>query len=104
MRISCVNTGKLDKSWVGRELNDAAIAELHGIRAHNGLDLCGEEGEYHTLVTDGPLFMRSIAIRAYTQRSADTLAYMEIQELELLTTQSPTSPSDSATGAGSVPY
>lgn len=83
-RISCVNTRWLDQSWIGRELNDAAIAELRLIRDQNGLDLCGEEGEYHTLVIDGPQFTRSIDIRAFSTRTSDALAYMDIHELELV--------------------
>jgi diphthine-ammonia ligase len=28
-----------------------------------GVDVCGENGEYHTLVVDGPIFRRRLAIR-----------------------------------------
>lgn len=83
-RFSCVRTRRLDESWVGRELNDFAIAELRVIGERTGLDLCGEEGEYHTLVTDGPQFTRGIDIRSYSIRTADSLAYMDICELELI--------------------
>jgi diphthine-ammonia ligase len=83
-RFSCAKTGWLDESWIGRELNASALAELRSIRERNGLDLCGEEGEYHTLVTDGPGFTRSIDIRSYSTRIAGPLAYMAIHELELL--------------------
>ena len=83
-RFSCVKTRWLDESWIGRELNDSALAELRSIRERNGLDLCGEEGEYHTLVTDGPRFTRGIDIRCYSKRVAGPLAYMAIHELELL--------------------
>ena len=82
-RFSCVNTRWLDESWVGRELDDAAIAELRIIREQTGLDLCGEEGEYHTMVTDGPPFTRGIDIRSYSKRIAGSLAYMEIHESAL---------------------
>ena len=82
-RFSCVKIRWLNESWVGRELNDLAIAELRVIREQTGLDLCGEEGEYHTLVTDGPQFMRGIDIRSYSKRIAGSLAYMEIHELAL---------------------
>ncbi len=73
----------LNESWIGRELNDSAIDELHTIHELTGLDLCGEEGEYHTMVVDGPQFTRGIDIRSYSKRIADSLAYMEIRELEL---------------------
>ncbi len=82
-RFSCVKTRWLDENWVGRELNDSAIAELRIIRERTGLDLCGEEGEYHTLVLDGPQFTRGIDIRSYSRRVAGSLAYMEIHALEL---------------------
>ena len=81
--FSCVNTRWLGAEWVGCELDAAAIAALRGIRERNGLDLCGEEGEYHTLVTDGPAFTRPIRIRSHATRTRDELAYMEISEMEL---------------------
>jgi diphthine-ammonia ligase len=81
--FSCVNTRWLAAGWVGRELDDSAIADLRGVRDRTGLDLCGEEGEYHTLVTDGPSFTRPIRIRSHSKRTMDLLAYMEIHELEL---------------------
>jgi len=83
VRISCVNTRWLHASWVGRELNDAAMAELHSVREQNGLDLCGENGEYHTLVTDGPMFTHRIEIGSFVTHVADSLAYMEIHAAEL---------------------
>jgi len=83
-RFSCVNTRWLNEDWIGRDLNESALAELRIIREQTGLDLCGEEGEYHTLVIDGPQFTRGIEIRSYSKRVADSLAYMEIHELELI--------------------
>lgn len=82
-RVSCVHTRWLNEHWIGRELNHSAIAELRVVRERTGLDLCGEEGEYHTLVIDGPQFTRGIDIRSYSQRTADSLAYMEINESAL---------------------
>ena len=82
--FSCVNTRQLGEDWIGRELNDSAIAELGIIRQRTSLDLCGEEGEYHTLVIDGPQFRRGIDIRSYSKRAADSLAYMQIHEMEFI--------------------
>lgn len=83
VRFSCVDTRWLKGGWVGRELDEQAIAELRVIRRQTGLDLCGEEGEYHTLVTDGPQFTRAIKIRSYSEHKTDSLAYMEIHKSEL---------------------
>ena len=81
--VELVQTRWLTEDWIGRELTDSSIADLRAVRERNGLDLCGEEGEYHTLVTDGPQFSQTIDIRSYSKRAEDSLAYMEIHELEL---------------------
>lgn len=83
VRFSCAKKRWLTESWVGRTLNEAAIDELQTIRERNGLDLCGEEGEYHTLVTDGPQFSRAIQVQSYSVRTAESLAFMEIHQQTL---------------------
>jgi uncharacterized protein (TIGR00290 family) len=82
--FSCIKTRWLTADWVGRELDRAAIADLRAIRDRNGLDLCGEEGEYHTLVTDAPVFRRRLHIAASRVRERDDLAYLEIERAELV--------------------
>ena len=81
--FSCVSTRWLNVDWIGRELTDSAIADLRVIREQIGLDLCGEEGEYHTLVVDGSQFTQSIEIRSFSTHATDTLAYMKIHESNL---------------------
>lgn len=81
--FSCVNTRWLAADWVGRELDPSAIAGLGAVHARNGLDLCGEEGEYHTLVTDAPDFNRRLHLVASRVRERDDLAYLEIDRAEL---------------------
>ncbi|MDD5395359.1 MAG: diphthine--ammonia ligase [Thiothrix sp.] len=58
--IIAVKQGVLDKSWLGRKLDAIAMQELDAI----GVDVCGEGGEFHTFVTDGPLFSRPLRIQA----------------------------------------
>ena len=48
----------IDRGWVGRRLDRRFLSYL---KAGN-IDLCGENGEYHTLVINGPLFKRRIEI------------------------------------------
>ena len=81
--FSCVKTRWLTEDWIGRELNDSSIAGLRAVRERTGLDLCGEAGEYHTLVTDGPQFSQTIQIGSCSKRSAGSLAYMEIHDVKL---------------------
>jgi uncharacterized protein (TIGR00290 family) len=82
--VSCINARWLNENWVGRELGGPAIAELATISARTGLDLCGEEGEYHTLVTDGPPFMQQVDIRSYSKCTTGSLAYMDIKDMSLI--------------------
>lgn len=54
--VVCVNAKVLDKSFVGRELDASFIADLP-----NEVDICGENGEFHSFVYDGPNFEFPIA-------------------------------------------
>jgi uncharacterized protein (TIGR00290 family) len=82
--FSCVKKRWLTESWVGRQLDEPAITDLRTVRERTGLDLCGEEGEYHTLVSDGPQFKRAIHAKSYSVRATDSLAFMEIHQQELV--------------------
>lgn len=53
--ITCVNEKYMDKSFVGRIIDNDFIKELPA-----NVDPCGENGEFHTFVFDGPLFSKPI--------------------------------------------
>lgn len=76
--ISCVDTRRLDADWVGRELDDAAIAGLRALREQRGIDLCGENGEYHTIVIDGPRFAQPLDIGGGVRRTQGSLAWLDV--------------------------
>lgn len=50
--IKCVRNDILPEAWLGQPLSWEHIAQMQAL----GADACGENGEYHTVVTDGPLF------------------------------------------------
>jgi uncharacterized protein (TIGR00290 family) len=56
-RLSCVDTRVLDRSFVGREFDDALLRDLPP-----GIDPCGERGEFHTCVYAGPMFAEPVAL------------------------------------------
>lgn len=60
--IKKVNLNYLDESFLGRELNFETIEDIRKISKKNNIniDLCGENGEYHTIVVDGKIFKRAI--------------------------------------------
>ncbi|MCX5841385.1 MAG: diphthine--ammonia ligase [Deltaproteobacteria bacterium] len=52
---TCIDTKVLGKELVGREINKTFLSELP-----DGVDPCGENGEYHSFVYDGPIFKKRI--------------------------------------------
>ena len=53
--IVCVDPAKLDPSFVGRVIDEELLAQLP---LH--VDPCGENGEFHTFVFDGPIFKNPV--------------------------------------------
>ena len=53
--VVCVNASYLDKNFCGRLLDESFFNDLPP-----AVDPCGENGEYHSFVFDGPLFSRPI--------------------------------------------
>jgi len=56
--ITCVDPKKLDPSFVGRQFDESFLQDLPA-----GVDPCGENGEFHTFVYDGPVFRTTIPVR-----------------------------------------
>ena len=50
----------LNKEWVGRQIDNKFIDDLQQVALEKQIDMCGETGEFHTFVYDGPVFNRSI--------------------------------------------
>lgn len=53
--VVCVNEKYLDKSFVGRIIDQDFINDLP-----ENVDVCGENGEFHTFAFDGPIFSKPI--------------------------------------------
>jgi len=53
--VICINADLLDKTFVGRVIDSAFINDLP-----DGVDPCGENGEFHTFCFDGPIFSETV--------------------------------------------
>ena len=83
--VVCVNEKYLDKSFCGRIINHSFVKDLP-----DNVDVCGENGEYHSFVFDGPVFKTpilfkkgEIVYREYTQpkeSTDDRYRYVSIEE------------------------
>lgn len=56
--ITCVDTKVLDKSFAGREFDKKFLSDLP-----SNIDPCGENGEFHSFVYDGPYFKEPVAVK-----------------------------------------
>ncbi|GLC27657.1 ATPase [Roseisolibacter agri] len=56
--LVCVDPAQLDPRFAGRAYDDALLDELPP-----GVDPCGERGEFHTFVHDGPVFRHPVPVR-----------------------------------------
>lgn len=57
--LTCVDPKKLPRSFAGRRYDRALLGELP-----EGVDPCGENGEFHSCVLDGPAFREPLRMRA----------------------------------------
>jgi uncharacterized protein (TIGR00290 family) len=80
--LVCVDPRKMDKKFAGRLFDAELLAELP-----ESVDPCGERGEFHTFVSAGPMFSRSIEVSPGEVVERDSFVYAD-----LLPTSNPTHP------------
>ncbi len=56
-RVACIDRRVLNRSFAGREYDAGFLADLP-----SGADPCGENGEFHSFVYNGPMFQHAIAV------------------------------------------
>jgi uncharacterized protein (TIGR00290 family) len=56
--VSVIKEDTLDKKFLGKTLDANLVREIK----KSGIDASGEEGEYHTVITNGPIFSSPIHI------------------------------------------
>ena len=62
-KIVVVNTTMLDSRFLGQDLSFSLMEEIEAY----GADVCGENGEYHTVVYDGPIFKKPVDLKFSTE-------------------------------------
>ncbi len=72
--IITVREGVLSRQYLGMDLSHGLLKEL----AKEGVDLSGEGGEYHTVVTEGPAFRRPVRIFKGGVAAKDGCAFLEV--------------------------
>ena len=72
--IKSVNRRLLPTSLLGCCLDEAAVAVMQAA----GVDVCGENGEYHTLAVYGPIFRRSLQFKLGELLESGDYAFIDI--------------------------
>lgn len=73
--ITCVDLTKLDESWLGRIVDEEFANEI----ADTGIDVCGENGEYHSFAYEGPVFTRPLQWAAGEKRVDGHFVQLEVR-------------------------
>lgn len=71
--LATVDLAKLPASFAGRAFDEALLADLP-----EGVDPCGENGEFHTCVVEGPMFSRSLLVMSGEVVTRDGYAYCDL--------------------------
>lgn len=72
-KITCVDPSKLDPSFAGRDFDQDLLDSLPA-----SVDPCGENGEFHSFVYDGPMFPKPIAVRSGEIVTRDGFVFADV--------------------------
>ena len=72
-KLTCVDTTKLEQSFVGREFDPALLSALP-----EGVDPCGERGEFHSFVYAGPMLNAAVPVSVGVTVVRDRFAFADL--------------------------
>lgn len=71
--LAVVDMAKLQPSFAGRRFDEALLTDLP-----EGIDPCGENGEFHTFVAAGPMMKGRVAVKVGERVERDGYAYADL--------------------------
>ena len=71
--LTCVDPKKLDGKFAGRQFDSSLLKDLPPT-----VDPCGENGEFHTFIYDGPNFRKSIPVKIGQSVSRDGFQFADV--------------------------
>ena len=80
--VTSVAARGLDERWLGRVLDLQAVRELQELNERFGVDVCGDGGEFETIVLDAPWFKSSLEIKQARRIWEGVSGYYLIEEME----------------------
>ena len=71
----------LGQEWLGRQIDSKFFSDIKKLK---DIDACGENGEYHSAVTNGPLFRQRIKIQNAAPLLRDGYWFLNIKKSKLI--------------------
>jgi diphthamide synthase (EF-2-diphthine--ammonia ligase) len=75
-KVTCVDPAKLSRDFAGREFDAEFLNQLP-----EGVDPCGENGEFHTFVYDAPVFSSPVKVAAGEVVERDGFVFSDLLPL-----------------------
>ncbi len=73
--IVSTNVNFLGEEWLGQEINQEFVEKIKKL---GNIDPCGEEGEFHTFVYDGPIFKQKVNFKKGKTYQEGKRLYLEL--------------------------
>jgi len=74
-KVTCVDPRKLAPDFAGRDFDERFLADLPA-----GVDPCGENGEFHTFVYEGPMFRQPVPVEVGEIIERDGFVFADLIE------------------------
>jgi len=71
--LTCVDPSKLPAQFAGRTFDERLLEELP-----QGVDPCGENGEFHTFAFQGPMFSKGIPVKTGKVVTRDNFVFADV--------------------------
>jgi diphthine-ammonia ligase len=79
--IVATRANLLGKEWIGHKLDKPFLKHIKSLK---NADVCGENGEFHSLVIDGPIFKQRIDITKSDKILREGYWFLDIQQYKLV--------------------
>ena len=81
-KVIATQADLLGEEWLGRTIDNQFLQDLADVK--KSITPCGEAGEFHTLVIDGPIFKKRLEIRDAAPQKRGEHWFWDIKKMELV--------------------
>ena len=82
--IVMVKTDLFGEEWLGRKIDETFMRDLRKLEGKVDIHSCGELGEYHTFVYDGPLFKKGLKILDFKKKLTEGCWFLNIRSYDIV--------------------